>query len=178
MRKFKHLEKIKKIIFILIIIVLIILCINICYLKFIKKEKIIKIFGTAFLIVETGSMQPTIKAGELLIIKEQNEYKANDVVTFWDEDEFIVTHRIIELKDGLILTKGDGNDLYDSKVPISNVEGKVILHSKILGVFVLHFLKPLVVVQIMVLVISNILGGFRKTKEEVKENENNELENN
>ena len=130
------------------------------------------------MIVETGSMEPTIKSGELLIIKEQKEYSPNDIVTFWDEDQFIVTHRIIELKDGLILTKGDGNDLYDNKVAISNIEGKVVLHSKILGIFVLYFLKPLILIQIMIFIIRGILDCFSKTKEEVKENENSKLENN
>ena len=130
------------------------------------------------MIVETGSMEPTIKSGELLIIKEQKEYSPNDIVTFWDEDKFIVTHRIIELKDGLILTKGDGNDLYDNKVAISNIEGKVVLHSKILGIFVLYFLKPLILIQIMIFIIRGILDCFSKTKEEDKVNENSKLENN
>lgn len=134
--------------------------------------------GTAFLIVETGSMEPAINASEFIVIKEQNEYMINDIVTFYDENGFIITHRIIELRDNMMLTKGDNNNLYDSKLPITNIEGKVIFHSKILGIFMLYFLKPLVFLQIMFFIISSVFDCFRKTKEEGKENENKKLENN
>jgi len=67
--------KIRNIISTFLIIFIIIIFINIIYSKFILKDDIIKIFGKSFLIVMTGSMEPEIFPGELLIISEEEEYE-------------------------------------------------------------------------------------------------------
>ncbi len=67
--------KIRNIINNLLIIFIIIILLNIVYSKFILKDDIIKIFGKSFLIVMTGSMEPEIVPGELVIVSEKDEYK-------------------------------------------------------------------------------------------------------
>lgn len=67
--------KIKNIISNLLIIFIIIILLNISYSKFILKDNLIKIFGKSFLIVMTGSMEPEISPGELIVISEKEEYK-------------------------------------------------------------------------------------------------------
>ena len=101
-------------------------------------------FGFAFLVVTTGSMEPEINAGELIIIKEVDKYEIGDIVTFIDKDDFLVTHRIICLNEEKMITKGDNNNLLDEEVSLNNIKGKVIIHSKILGFFVLYLLKPFI----------------------------------
>lgn len=92
-------------------------------------------------IVESGSMEPTIQTGSIVIIKPQNEYKKNDIITFKrNEDVDIkarnttVTHRIIEINNNSFITKGDTNSTKDSE-PISNnlVVGKLFLTIPLLG---------------------------------------------
>ena len=51
--------------------------------------------GTGALIVITGSMEPTINIKEMIIIKEQKDYKVLDIVTYKDEKGTLITHRIV-----------------------------------------------------------------------------------
>ena len=125
----------------IIIIILLFILLNICYSMFIRKDYPVKFCGISFLIVATDSMNPTIKSGELIAIKQSKEYMKNDIVTYLDEDELFVTHRIIDINNKEMITKGDGNNINDSKTNIDKIKGKVIFHSKILGFFVLNLLK-------------------------------------
>lgn len=59
----------------LIVISLILLLVFVIYLKYIIKSQIISVFGYKFMIVLTGSMEPEIKAGSFIVIKDMPSYK-------------------------------------------------------------------------------------------------------
>lgn len=84
-----------------------------------------KVFGFAALAVASGSMQPVVNVGDLIIIREQTQYSVNDIVTY-NSGRSIVTHRIIELSDGEAVVKGDANNVADGSIPLSSIEGKVV----------------------------------------------------
>lgn len=44
-----------------------------------------KVFGYSFINILSGSMEPTISAGDLVICKEQDSYNVNDPVLFEDQ---------------------------------------------------------------------------------------------
>ena len=161
-----------------LIIFLIIILLKVSYSKFIEKEYPVKLFGFAFLVVTTGSMEPEINAGELIIIKEFDKYEIGDIVTFIDKDDFLVTHRIICLNEEKMITKGDNNNLLDEDVSLNNIKGKVIIHSKALGFFVLYLLKPLIFIYLITLVIFYIIRSFWSEEREDKTNEENKIESN
>lgn len=138
------------------------------YSKFIKKDKIVKVFGKSLLVVVTGSMEPTIKAGELIIISEEKNYKKDDIVTYFDKDGYLITHRIIRLFDDSFITKGDGNNIEDEENSVNQIEGKVIMHSRLLGFFTMYLLKPLVIFYIIILIISYIYKLLKKDDENGK----------
>lgn len=148
-----------------IILFLIVVLIEICYSKFVEKEYPVKLFGFSFLCVTTGSMEPTIDSGELIIIREKDKYLENDIVTYLDDDGFLITHRIVNIDEDKMITKGDNNNLNDPEVQMKNIQGKVILHSKLLGVFVIYILKPLIFIYVIILLIINFKD--LKTKERV-----------
>ena len=91
--------------------------------------------------VVTGSMEPTIHVGALMLTHETDisEIEKNDIVCFRSQDSqiwgSIVTHRVVdvmELEDGSILleTKGDANTVADGYyVKESNLVGKVIWYT-------------------------------------------------
>lgn len=108
--------------------------------KFIKKEKIVNIFGKSILVVMTGSMEPYIAPGEMIIISKDAIYETGDVITFIEEDSF-VTHRIVSLNNERIITKGDANNIEDDPICKEQVVGKVIFKSKLLGHIILNYLK-------------------------------------
>ncbi len=161
-----------------LILLLILILLKVSYSKFIEKEYPVKLFGFAFLVVTTGSMEPEIDAGELVVIKENEEYKIGDIVTFVDQDDFLVTHRIVNLNEKSMITKGDNNDLLDEATNLRNIKGKVIAHSKVLGFFVLYLLKPLVFIYVIFLIILNIIRIFLKEESEDNTNEETKIENN
>jgi len=98
-------------------------------------------------IVQSGSMEPAIATGALVIVKAEARYVVEDVITFTTRSDSDVptTHRIVE--DGLqagelvYFTKGDANNDVDPEpVNPANVLGKVILDIPYLG-YLLDFAR-------------------------------------
>ena len=86
-------------------------------------------FGSA--IVLTGSMEPNISAGDLVVIHRQDSYKPNQVVTY-EGNTTPVTHRVIAIgsdENGgtTYLTQGDANNTDDGYIPADRIIGRVIL---------------------------------------------------
>lgn len=154
----------------LLLIFLIIILLLVCYSKYIRKDSITKLFGKGFLIIVTGSMYPNIEAKELVIISEKPEYKVGDIITYLDEDEMLVTHRITELNNNTFISKGDKNNIEDGEHEKSSIQGKVIFHSKILGNFVLYILKPLIIIYLGLLVLLELRNVLKKEKLDAIEN--------
>lgn len=163
----------KKIFYALLIILLIIIIYNVIYSKFIKHELITSIFGKAFFIVETGSMEPAIKKGELIVVSKNDNYKVGDIVTILDDENYIYTHRIIDKNDKYIITKGDANDLTDETILEKNIIGKVIFHSNILGFFVIYLLKPLIIIDIFLISIKLIVKLYKQEEDSNEKEYNN-----
>lgn len=84
-------------------------------MKVFFKQNYPKIFGYSHAIVLTGSMEPTIKAGDLIIFKEQPEYDVGDIITYGLQGT-CVTHRVIEKSDDGFVTQGDANNTPDKKI--------------------------------------------------------------
>lgn len=154
-----------------LIIFLIFILVEICYSKFIKKEYPVKLFGMSFLCVTTGSMEPIINSGELIVIKESSEYKENDIVTYSDNDGFLITHRIIDINESKMITKGDNNNINDDENNLDSIQGKVVFHSQLLGFFVIYVLKPLIFIYVIILVSLNFYDS--KKKERTEDNDDN-----
>ena len=101
---------------------------NMIYIRYIKKQKVLSLFGFSCLKVITGSMMPEIEVGESIIIKRCKEYKVGDIITFIQDDE-IITHRISSISDGNYYTRGDANNCDDLEpIKYNQIYGKVIYH--------------------------------------------------
>lgn len=118
-------------------------------------------------VVQSGSMEPAVKLGSVVIVKPQESYSANDIVTFRaggplsepvagpeafspEGDSETVTHRIAMRRypEGVTfqptyITKGDANEEIDrGEVKNENVVGKVVLSVPYLGYGVDFAKKP------------------------------------
>ncbi|MBL8158584.1 signal peptidase I [bacterium] len=99
-------------------------------------------------IVKSGSMEPTIPTGSLVIVKPMQSYGIDDVITFGADTktEIPTTHRIIGYESdaegrSVFRTKGDANEDQDANpVPRGEVIGKVVFHLPYVG-FVLDFAR-------------------------------------
>jgi len=92
-------------------------------------------------LVQSGSMEPAIMTGDIIVIHKQGSYAKNDVITFLAPEKGIVTHRIInifeEKNTTLFNTKGDANRTDDSgNASLQSVFGKVVFVIPKLGFFV------------------------------------------
>lgn len=110
------------------------------------------------LAVMSGSMEPTIGTGALIIIKPAGEYKENDIVTFksGNKKSDYTTHRInkVEIKDGetLFYTKGDANATDDSgQITKEKIIGKELFSIALLG-YVLGYIKTLPGLLIVIII--------------------------
>ena len=109
-------------------------------------------------------MEPAIEPGEMILIKNENHYKPGDVVTYIDEDNFFITHRITQIDDNKCITKGDNNNIEDSQFDINNIQGRVVYHSKVLGFIILYILKPLIIVYLGTLLFFIFNDNYFKSK--------------
>ena len=94
----------------------------------------ISLFGYRLFQVQTGSMEPKIKINDLIIIKEKSNYKKNDIVTYKDENNNYVTHRIVKITKKEIITKGDSNNTEDKPITKDKIIGKVLFKFRFINI--------------------------------------------
>ena len=126
MQQIKKKNKIKKVVKFItypILILIIIFIADVFFQKFILKKNNIEFFGYKPLLVITGCMEPTIKTGDMIIIKQVkvDEIKKGDVITYSiPNNKTSITHRVIEIiekNDNVFyITKGDNNNAPDTDI--------------------------------------------------------------
>jgi signal peptidase I len=134
-----------------IFIIVVIIFISITGLLFISGNYGIPSVPKAYVVL-SGSMEPKVKTGSIIIVLPQPIYLKNDIVTFFIEGDkkYPVTHRITQkLENGTYYgdttyyTKGDANKSEDTSVLVSqDIVGKVIITIPYLGYLVDFTKKP------------------------------------
>ena len=88
-------------------------------------------------VIATGSMEPGIKPGDIILVKRItdmegiNALDVGDIIQF-ERDGVLISHRIIEIKNGdkegtSFITKGDNNSSIDPEpVKPANIRGQVV----------------------------------------------------
>lgn len=161
---------IRKILKSIFLISLIMVLSYVCYAKYIRKDAVIKLGGYGFLIVVTNSMEPEICPNTLVMIKECKAYDVNDIVTYLDLHEMLITHRICQIGEESFVAKGDNNSVFDKRMSISQIQGKVVFQSSFLGNFIFYDLKFVMMSCFLILIILAIKTKLTKeAKNEVKQ---------
>lgn len=174
-KKLNKKNKTKKIIdfFIYPIFTIIIICITILLVQKIKNpDEVPNLFGYKALTIVSGSMEPALNIGDLIIIKEinKNQIKKEDIISFHENDS-IVTHRIIGIveEDGkeLYQTKGDNNNSVDEKlVKYEEIEG--VYSFKIKGIGKMLLKMQNIYVMIILLGVIYVIYMIFEEKEKRK----------
>lgn len=91
------------------------------------------IFGYRLLSIQTPSMYPTFKSGDLIIdvgVDDPEDLRTGDIITYWtviESKKVLNTHRIVNIYDGggylIFETKGDNNTDVD---PLTVHESEII----------------------------------------------------
>lgn len=138
--------------------------------------------GFKALVVQSGSMEPSIKTGSVVLIKKQDTYSVGDIISFVGAGSDSTTHRVIKTNivksKEIFNTKGDANQGEDREaVGIDNILGKTVFTVPYLG-YIVAFTKTqkgfifLIVVPATIIVFSEILNikkqilGLIKKKKE------------
>ncbi len=99
-------------------------------------------FSMSF-VVRTGSMQPTLPVGSLVITQRAQAYNIGDIITF-KRHTVLVTHRIVRQMDKRFITQGDANNVVDSEpVALQDIVGKVRISLPFAGKILLFIKTPL-----------------------------------
>ena len=132
-------------------------------------------------VVMSGSMNPAVKLGSVVIVKPESSYRPGDIITYAPDGnkENPITHRIVFRKfpegpagEPVYITAGDANDDFDSvQVGPANVIGRVQFSIPYLGYlvslakqpygFILFVIVPATIVIYEELKI--LLGELRKS---------------
>ena len=98
-------------------------------------------------VVKSGSMEPTIKTGGIVIDRPATSYRVGDIVTFGADTKTQIptTHRIVGVEgEGattVFVTKGDANEENDPVATrVGDVHGKVIFTMPYVG-YILDFAR-------------------------------------
>jgi signal peptidase len=152
--------------------------------SYIYPERIPSFMGYKPFIVMSGSMEPTILTGDIVLARETaaENIAQNDIIAFRTDEKTAVTHRVTEVltENGSIsfLTKGDANTGADaSVVKAESLEGKFLGRISGVGRFALFLQTPIgmllfVVTPICLFVIYEIVAlNWRNKKKGSREAE-------
>lgn len=144
---------------VLIILVTIIMLMAIYYFVQVKilNKPYANMFGYTFFEVATGSMEPTIDVGDIIVVKITNEVNPNDIIVCNDKHSFI-THRLISIQGDKLNTKGDANNTEDEPMDVANLIGKVIKIIPNFSIIKKIIFTPQVIIPIFVMLI--LLGAL------------------
>jgi len=78
--------------------------------------------------ITSGSMWPSLKRGDLVLIKgikNKKELEVGDIVVYENPRGFTI-HRAVALKENILITKGDANNVNDSPVEYEQIIGRAV----------------------------------------------------
>ena len=158
LKRKEKINKRKKIIITIVYIILIPLLIyNVTLIvkSLIQPNKTPDFFGYKTYVIVSGSMEPNLNIGDVVLVKkvDESELNANDIISF-RQGQNVVTHRISQIKneygEKVYITKGDNNNTEDSgSIDYSYIEGKVCSSIKGIGKIVIFFQGKLSILLIV-----------------------------
>lgn len=128
-------------------------------------------FGIGASVVLSGSMEPALSVGDLLIIKEQGNYETGDIVVY-QSGNMPVVHRIVGISGETVTTRGDANNTNDAPFPLDAVKGEVTAAIPLVGYAVWALKTPagiLLTLTVAVLLVELSFRSGKAEKEEEKE---------
>lgn len=132
-------------------------------------------------IVRSGSMEPTIATGSLVLVNEKIDYaqlETGDIIVF-DSEGTKVTHRVLAIHEDGIETKGDNNNDTDGITTTrANFTGKVIYWIPNVGFMIDGNKKYVALAMVLFIYVLSILfcNVFEKKVPKVKETSSRDLD--
>jgi len=128
--------------------------------------------------VLSGSMEPIIKTGSIVVSKSFDNYKIGEIITFESNEggKIPTTHRIVEMEvqegDPIYTTQGDANNAPDREdVRNKQIIGRVVLNIPFLGYAVNFVKKPIgflliIIIPAGIIILDEVKKIFKEVKKE------------
>jgi len=111
--------------------------------RFALKQDPAHVFGFYPMLVTTGSMEPGLPAGAMVVAHAREDYEVGEVISF-RQGGGVITHRIIEKTREGYRTAGDANNAPDGEtVPEEAVLGRVEVCLPWVGKLLLFLREPM-----------------------------------
>lgn len=81
-------------------------------------------FGIGAATVLSGSMEPTLSRGDLILVRQTDQVRVGDIIVY-QSGRSLVVHRVIDLDGDTVTTQGDANNAPDEPFDRSAVKGTV-----------------------------------------------------
>lgn len=151
--------------------------------KMIYPNKAVGLFGYKAFVIASGSMEPTLEVGDIVITKKakQEEIKKGDIITFVDNG-YTITHRMVDIveKEGntYYQTKGDNNSTNDPNlVKYNDIEGIYIYKIEGLGNIINYAQNtPVMIIILIVLYIIYKIFARKDNRKNARHKKRKEFE--
>lgn len=163
----------KKIANVLLTVVIILLAVVIAFTIFVRiTGNTPTLFGYSILRVSTGSMEPELMVGDVILTKEVddvNSLAVGDVITYkgtiGEYADMLITHQIVKApyeENGTtyVVTKGIANEIEDKPVPVDRITSKLVCKIPFLDALYSFFLTPWGLLTAVALIILAFAGEF------------------
>lgn len=126
--------------------------------------------GFIALVEKTESMQKEIYPDELLIIRVGNyNIKEGDIISYYKGNE-VITHRVIQVFDDGVITKGDNAENIDDKISNEMILGKIVFNVRATRFIKNVLFNPKVLILLIITLILLILT-IKAWKDDWRKNE-------
>ena len=157
-------KTIMNLVYTVLAIIVIVLIYNLIQITVLGKPYM-NLFGYSLFQVKTGSMSGTIEVGDIVIVKLTKEVEKEDIITY-EQEQMLITHRVIEKQGNNLITKGDANNADDKPITTDEVIGKVEYTIKNVEIWKKVLKTPEVYISIIITLIlfgiTSMVGNFKK----------------
>lgn len=125
-------------------------------------------FGLGLATVESNSMAPAFRRGDLLVVSEVADDTApavGDVVVYEDASIGLVVHRVVAVDGDLVTTQGDANNTADVPFDRSLIVGRVTAAVPGLGVVVAALRTPVGMFAVLIAAIAFVELPYGRRRE-------------
>lgn len=119
--------------------------------------------GFGATVVLSGSMEPELSVGDLLVVVKRQQYAVGDVVVYQSGGMGVV-HRIVEIDGDTVTTRGDANNAPDAPIERSQIKGAVAFSLPMVGYLINLIKTPVATIVLLAAAILLMEGSFRKDK--------------
>lgn len=152
-----------------VLIIIMVYNISLIAQSILKPNKTPSFLGVKTYVIISGSMEPNIEIGDIVVVKAEENLDIGDVISY-RKGQSVITHRITQInknENGEIeyRTQGDNNNVEDEEsIKPSNIEGKVIKIVPKLGKVTLILQNKVIIIFIFIIFYIYVSRNYKKNK--------------